>query len=132
MADVENPWDFDNALEDASGKVCDAPSFNITEEFDEISAAAEVVGDTDIEVIEVTNVSLLAKLEDNKEIEGINELEIVSVVAAANLVLPEFGSEPHPNLNRTRTAPEFRFEGLEKSEPNQRLSKITAAGVHVA
>ncbi|KAJ7874352.1 hypothetical protein B0H14DRAFT_2569306 [Mycena olivaceomarginata] len=79
---------FDDALEVGYRKVCDAPSFDFAEEFDEISAVVEVdstgVGDTDIAVIEVANDSLLAKLEDNKEIEGINELEIVSVVAVAN------------------------------------------------
>jgi hypothetical protein len=43
-----------------------------------------------LEGIEVTTDSLLAKLEDNKEIEGINELEIVSVVAVANPSWEEF------------------------------------------
>jgi hypothetical protein len=43
-----------------------------------------------LEGIEVTTDSLLAKLEDNKEIEGTNELEIVSVVAVANPSWEEF------------------------------------------
>ncbi|KAJ7127301.1 hypothetical protein C8R43DRAFT_957980 [Mycena crocata] len=37
------------------------------------------------------------------------------------IVLPWFGSEPLPNLNRTRTAPELRFGRLNRTAPNPRF-----------
>ncbi|KAJ7927150.1 hypothetical protein B0H13DRAFT_1861688 [Mycena leptocephala] len=76
--------------------VCDAPSSDITD-FDECFAVevdgmnTESVGNTDVEVIEVTNYSLLAKLVDNEE--EIIEFEVVSVVAVVNPSWEDFGGK---------------------------------------
>jgi hypothetical protein len=56
----------------------------------------------------------------------------LAVARPLAVVLPEFGSEPQPNLNRTRTEPELGFEVRAFSvfaEPVRTGSNLNSLGV---
>jgi hypothetical protein len=45
---------------------------------------------------------------------------VLPCICVEGVVLPLSGSEPIPNLNRTRTEPQFRFRHLQRTGPNPR------------